>query len=304
MIHIIYHASDFDGKFSGLIARLALSNFQEPIQMIPMDHEYKKDFNYKEIGKEDSVFLLDFSFDVDVMQWLQENVSNFIWIDHHISAINNCKHLAIKGLRDLNASAAMLCLRYFFAECPENSSFRDMINLISIHDIWDEESDLWELAELFQHGLKLAEWDARDNLTFQLIQNLFNSPKKAENFLYRTVEEGKIVSKYKKIANKQLAERTAFPCMFQNYKAIVINGSGNSQLFDSIDLTPYELRIVYFFNGRDYVFSLYQGNPEDDVDCSVIAKRNGGGGHKGAAGFEKPFMEIIKNENGLELIVK
>ena len=45
------------------------------------------------------------------------------------------------------------------------------------------------------------------------------------------------------------------------------------------------MMITFSTNGKQWRVSLYQdGRP--DVDCSVIAKKYGGGGHKGAAGFE------------------
>ena len=43
----------------------------------------------------------------------------------------------------------------------------------------------------------------------------------------------------------------------------------------------------FHFDGKQYNFSLYNDNGL--VDCSLIAKQFGGGGHKGAAGFRLPF---------------
>ena len=303
MIHIIYHASDFDGKFSGLLVRLFCKS-EKNVELIPMDHENKKNFNYQKINKEDVIILLDFSFDFDVMKYINENAGEFIWIDHHISAMNICKDLHIKGLRSIKHSAAKLALIYFFDDAPSNSNFRDIIDLISIYDIWDEKNEKWEDANIFQNGCKLSSWDPRDNNIFDFFQTIFKSSFDAQDFQLETLEQGRIISKYKEIANKELASRVVFPCMFQSYRAIVINGHGNSQLFDSIDLTPYEIRLIYNFNGKSYVFSIYQGNPQDDVDCSELAKRNGGGGHRGASGFDVQYIEFVNGEDGLELIVK
>jgi len=49
------------------------------------------------------------------------------------------------------------------------------------------------------------------------------------------------------------------------------------------------------FDGKKWTISLY--TTKDEIDCSVIAKSNGGGGHKKAAGFQvedisKVFSQI------------
>ena len=45
----------------------------------------------------------------------------------------------------------------------------------------------------------------------------------------------------------------------------------------------YDLMIAFLFNGKIWTISLYSTKIE--IDCSVLAKSMGGGGHKGAAGF-------------------
>lgn len=46
----------------------------------------------------------------------------------------------------------------------------------------------------------------------------------------------------------------------------------------------------FVFTGKKWVFSIYSTHPE--IDCSVLAKKYGGGGHKGAAGFQCIGMEL------------
>ncbi|RPH72964.1 hypothetical protein EHM76_05685 [bacterium] len=43
----------------------------------------------------------------------------------------------------------------------------------------------------------------------------------------------------------------------------------------------YPLCLAYIHNGRQFIVSLYS----ETIDVSVIAENHGGGGHKGAAGF-------------------
>ena len=55
----------------------------------------------------------------------------------------------------------------------------------------------------------------------------------------------------------------------------------------------YDGCACFYFDGKQYNFSLYNDNGL--VDVSLIAKQFGGGGHKGAAGFRvKNLNDIIK----------
>ncbi len=69
---------------------------------------------------------------------------------------------------------------------------------------------------------------------------------------------------------------------FEGYRAIAMNTTRfNSQAFDS---TPgYDLMIPFRFDGKEWAYSLYTTK---EIDCSAIAKKFGGGGHKKSAGFK------------------
>lgn len=83
----------------------------------------------------------------------------------------------------------------------------------------------------------------------------------------------------------------SFYSSLEGYRVIVCNTPcGNSLVFDSVDSDTYDIMSVFFFDGKQYTVSLYSTKKE--IDVSEIAKKHGGGGHKGAAGFqckELPF---------------
>ena len=80
----------------------------------------------------------------------------------------------------------------------------------------------------------------------------------------------------------------------EGYKAFALNlGLCNSEYFKSVDNGTYDLLIPFSFDGDEWIISLYSRN----IDVSEIAKKYGGGGHKGAAGFhckELPFCKLQK----------
>jgi nanoRNase/pAp phosphatase (c-di-AMP/oligoRNAs hydrolase) len=50
---------------------------------------------------------------------------------------------------------------------------------------------------------------------------------------------------------------------------------------------------MFVYDGRMFTVSVYSTNP--NIDCGAICKKYGGGGHKGAAGFqckELPFQRV------------
>jgi hypothetical protein len=72
-------------------------------------------------------------------------------------------------------------------------------------------------------------------------------------------------------------------------RVLAMNSSvRNSEAFGPGTLGQWDILVPYTHDGKQWIVSLYS----DKMDVSEIAKRHGGGGHKGAAGFvcsELPF---------------
>jgi nanoRNase/pAp phosphatase (c-di-AMP/oligoRNAs hydrolase) len=52
---------------------------------------------------------------------------------------------------------------------------------------------------------------------------------------------------------------------------------------------------MFIYDGDQFAVSMYSEKPE--VDCSVVCKKHGGGGHKGASGFTCKTLPFVKQEN-------
>jgi hypothetical protein len=88
----------------------------------------------------------------------------------------------------------------------------------------------------------------------------------------------------------------AFEIEFEGHRTLVVNGQCSGELGEAIRLKGYTIGYCYVEaeqNGELMTFvTLYS----DQVDVSKIAKKFGGGGHAGAAGFSfqrrnPPFPE-------------
>lgn len=77
---------------------------------------YGIEFPFDSIGKNEIVYIVDYSISPEEMDKLLEITSNVIWIDHHKSAIEKYKNYDkdVKGLRYDGIAGCMLTYCYLF----------------------------------------------------------------------------------------------------------------------------------------------------------------------------------------------
>jgi nanoRNase/pAp phosphatase (c-di-AMP/oligoRNAs hydrolase) len=100
------------------------------------------------------------------------------------------------------------------------------------------------------------------------------------------------VKKYQNKQDNLYAKLFSFEVSLDGYRAIVINkGMASSFLFDSVyDPSLHDLMIAFCRTENGWKLTFF--STKNDIDCSEIAKKYGGGGHKGSAGAtlkELPF---------------
>jgi hypothetical protein len=105
-------------------------------------------------------------------------------------------------------------------------------------------------------------------------------------------EEGGLILKYQQTENEKYIKASSFETELDGLKCIAVNKMlTNSMLFTSIwDPEKYDAMLAFGWRNGQWTVSLYSDKP--DIDVSGIAKNRGGGGHKGASGFqckELPF---------------
>ncbi len=279
-----FHKTDLDGHCSGAIVKKK----HPACEMIGVDYNDKiADFN---IRYAETIFVVDFSFGEADMLWLQDN-TGLHWIDHHKTSIDwafETKFLASSGQSlEIGKAGCELTWDYLFPDEPMPKAVR----LLGRYDVWDHEDPDVLPFQWGMRGIKNTLPDSRIWSTF-IPWDVF-SQNIIEKMIEQTIEYGKIVLEYQVQQDEIYAKGMSFEVDFEGYRAIVINRSfTNSKLFDSVyDEEKHDLMINYGYKPKQYRVSLYTSKP--DVDVSAIAKKYGGGGHKGAAGFfcEKvPFL--------------
>jgi len=296
-VHIFFHRTDMDGNCSGAIARMHYERSGLTVVMHPIDYV---DFpNFTGFEACDTVVIVDFSFKPDVMAALKakhrgpHGGSLLIWIDHHKTAIEAIPDTDIFGARQEGVAACVLCWEYFYStEAPLPRA----VALLGAYDVWDK-SDLtkWEEEILpFQSGMYLDDWKP-NGPNYESWKWLLD-PTTGPDIVATTLKNGKVVQKYLTNSNEKAAKAGCYEVTIDGRRGIAMNRGGvNSLFFASVlDPTKHEFMVSYVWTGKMWRVTLYQATPE--IDVSTIAKAHGGGGHKGAAGFEYKgnIHEVIK----------
>ena len=280
---IIYHHSDNDGRCAGAIAlrwgRGQIgTTWPERIETIEVDYGNPIDTDI--IWDNESIIIIDFTFKPEVMAKVLEKTQNVTWIDHHASNYDY-PYLNLPGIRDFvpkSKSGCELAWQYFFPGYDVPWA----VTLIGDRDKW---ANIYPESNTLRQGLKLnntlPESSLWDDLLFPKEGNLLND----------IIKNGEICLAFRDSLCKDYCDKFGYEVLFEGYKCFVMGlHFFGSDAFGG-RLKEYPICISYEFNGDLYIIGLYS----ETIDVSEICKRWGGGGHKGAGGFEHkqlPFSKI------------
>jgi hypothetical protein len=221
----------------------------------------------------DHILILDFSLPMDEMLQLA-TYHQFTWIDHHKSAIDEMDGIADNwdGIRDSSEAACVLTWKYFFPDKPVPRA----ITLIGDRDIWRwAEEDTGAFNEgLYQHFTR----PDNDKLWVPLLDD-------HPGELNRIIELGGTLREARLRDIRRATARYSFAVTFEGFRTLAINHRSSGDLGAQIRNMGYEIGYCYIDKLNDGQLMTYVTLYSDTVDVSEIAKKFGGGGHKGAAGF-------------------
>lgn len=303
----VYH-NDSDGRMSAAIYKRHLVEIDKvnECKFIEADHSKKKELKeqttklilYPSEVKLDiisspiiqEIVILDFSFDYEFMNYLKDNCKNFVWIDHHKSAKEDCSPLwdskEVDGIRDIKHSAAQLTWKYYADEKNRHHA----VDLVEDYDIWK-----FEFGDETHHFAEANRFEGVDYF-FQILIS-------GKSFLDEEIIAGKLLYTDK----KKRVDMKLLDCVkqieFHGLKTGLVNCSeyfDASLLGNIICEQGYEISLSYWIKEEKIVFSLR--SIEENIDVGGIARQHGGGGHAKAAGFVMSlpkgmgFIEELYNE--------
>ena len=268
-----YHSADLDGQCSGAIVKKKYPY----CKMIGVD--YGQSLSWWETIKSDEiVFMVDFSLQPFSLMEKLNKMCRLVWIDHHKSAIDEAykKGFIASGGQSLETDKAACELTWEYLYPHKQMPIS--VHLLGRYDVWDLSA---KNVLPFQYGMRLNKDTSPNNI------ELWKKYLTTNSYVNKTIEDGNIIIKYETSRNAKFCKKYVFETEFQGLKAVCANqGMSNSSLFDSVyDPKIHSLMITFCrLPVAKWTVSLY--STKDNVDCGEIAKSFGGGGHKGAAGFQ------------------
>lgn len=283
-----YH-NDIDGKCAGAMVARKTGNYNKDNYIM---YDYSKPIPTELIEDGETVYFVDLSFSVNSVDKLKEIIEekhcDLIWCDHHDSSMEILKtypqYENIKGIRKTGISGAALTYMYLF-DCDYEKT-PAFIKLVSDFDCWKFEM---EHTLEFKYALESTNYDALDIVWNQLMKDDATILK---SMLCEMFRKGKAIEKYVEKEYEQYRQKYAYESRIDGIKCLVVNRSCNSLIFGDL-INDYPIVAIWAFDGEKYKYSIYSN--KNDVNCSKIAERYGGGGHKGASGFTSNKM-IFKKE--------
>lgn len=284
-----YHSADLDGQCSGAIVK----HFYPECQLIGINHG--QPFPWDIIENNEPVFVVDFSLQPFEDMIRLANMATLVWIEHHKTAIDEsiARHVekAIPGLRAVGKAGCELTWEYIqnfvMRDKPDKDPVPLAVKLLGRYDVWDLKDPM---VMPFQYGMRTYNTDPND-------QGFWAPFFEVEEFPCMTIDgiiwKGQAILDYIGQYNAKYIAAAAHTVMLDGLKCLAVNKLlANSQLFESAwDRNKYDAMLAFAWRGKSWTVSLY--SDREDIDVGEICRKRGGGGHKGAAGFQcdsLPFM--------------
>jgi len=270
MIRILYHGNCFDGMAA---AWAAWRKFGDSAEYKAVNYG-DKDINdmmqdcYENSNINDDLYIVDFSFPLQVLEALHNKVKKLVVLDHHKTAEADLKGLDYCQF-DMDKSGARLSWEYFHG--PNN--IPKLIEYIEDRDLWRFQLEHSHEINAFIQSYPMTITDYA--LLHQYLTDQFNT----------CLQQGFGIARYK----NTMVETMCKSYSIQNvggYDVPVVNAT---ILFSEVGNMLCQLYPQYKFAAYFTVKS--DGNKQwglrsiGDFDVSKVAKELGGGGHKNASGF-------------------
>lgn len=241
------------------------------------------------------VLLVDFSYKRPVIEAMAKSARRILILDHHKSAIEDlhdfslseknaqlfwgCQNLHELGIDypykvaayfNMNQSGAVIAWCFF-----HNDFIPELFMHIQDRDLWKLElpgtKEISMALRSFPHDFQT--WDEIMDIHVETLRH-----------------EGAAINRWFNLQTKKL-KRHAIPQTIGGYEVPTVN----APLMFASDLAGelsegYPFAACYFDLPEGRVYSLR--SHEGGIDVSEIAKKYGGGGHKGAAGFRLPYGKV------------
>jgi oligoribonuclease NrnB/cAMP/cGMP phosphodiesterase (DHH superfamily) len=263
----LYH-NDTDGRCSAAIVRRALGT---DVLLRAMDYQFRG-VPWEDLQAAAKVVIVDYALPLEDMLRIRDT-TELIWIDHHKSAIEELAALSeLPGRRSIDEAACVLTWQVFYPDHP----LPDAVKYIGDRDIWRM---AYEETPAFGEGLYQEDTrPANDALWQPLLDG-------DDELVHKLIEHGKVLHQARLRSIWRRVVREGFEVQFEGHKTLVINDRGSGELGVYSRQRGYDIAYCYIDRHHEGKLITRVTMFSDKVDVSEIARKFGGGGHAGAAGF-------------------
>lgn len=275
--------------------------------------DYIQPLKIDDIEYGEDVWFVDFSFsNVAHIEQLRilDKLAHLFWVDHHKDFIELEKSepwtKKIMGIRRQNIvatgndkikySGAALVWEYLYGSTASRSLYTDdnyefdmddfppIVKYVSDYDTFSH-----TLPGIIDFSYGVKSFDQRPyNINSDFIRRL-HIPHKF-NHVDDIIDAGSLIHVVKREDDERYLKAHGFITEIDGVKCLAVNKASNSFIFDSADY-PNEFPLYMVFVYKDGLFKTTFFGSGSLIDCSLIAKKFGGGGHPGAAGCAIPIKE-------------
>lgn len=269
---VIYHANCADGIGA---AYAAWRVFGATAEYLPAQYN---DPPPEVAGR--SVYILDFSYPRETMIKMADEARTFIVLDHHKTAMEDCSGIEWPPTAsvqfDMTHSGAMLAWKYFMPGVPPPI----FIEYIEDRDLW--QFKYWQ-SRCLHFWIMLQKRVPEDLDTLRI-----------SSFLTEVIERGIAIRDYHdSVVKKIVDDAAALGFGDVDVPAVYCPPHFASDVGNELAKDAPFAALVWPKTADKIIISL-RSNKDGGTDVGAIAKRNGGGGHKNAAGFVvSDLMDIV-----------
>lgn len=293
---IIYHP-DADGITAAAIVRHALRQRYADVQFECIRHGYLcEDRRLQELRPDGhtQIYAVDISFCPETTRHLQRAFgSDFVWIDHHISALEAWRDTGWEhpaGIRDTAHSAAWLTWHHLFdAPAPLAVTWADKYDLWQQDAEWETRTCPWQLVVTCRFSTP-ERYDLR----------VFSDERLLETYLRRYGQPMFAYEQHLRRREAGAVQPVVLSLDGHSYRLLFLNSSlRDSQTLAAWHRRHPEINVDGYLVGQHvpplrWKLSLYTANGSG-INAARIAQRFGGGGHASAAGFTLSLSDFEKH---------
>jgi oligoribonuclease NrnB/cAMP/cGMP phosphodiesterase (DHH superfamily) len=281
-VYVISHV-DSDGMGAEVAAYHKFGHNATYLRM-----QYGQEFPVKELKPQDEIYILDFSWPVDILDKVNDQVRQLIVIDHHD---DKDEEFVSRGyvIHDLSKSAAILAWEYF------NPNQRPPRALLLIQDY-----DLWQFnyveTRAFEYGLKATK-------ELKTVADRHRAFVKTSATMEKIIAQGSVIkNEVDNYIDYFLKSRNFKVSTFQGWRVAVLNTTTHrNELSERLYLDPdlgLDFVLCWSIKDEDRFVVSMRGKKGRCPNLVQIAKQYGGGGHPQAAAFNIPMKD------GFELVYR